>query len=312
MLMKKLIKLVYSLGIRKKYGQVDRIHYLRRLAKKKHARDLWYYSNKDADQYTADSDMLVLNDYRGETFFFYCSLHQHTERRMLLGRPNNIQGLDLLAHFVHDEPCTILDIGANVGSYCVPLAKAFQHLKVYAYEPNPHALKRLKSNIEVNKLSNITTQTLAAGAKPGRQMFHANAGSDIGLSSFYGLSNKQQNNDLIEIEIVTLDQQHKNEKNPIVAIKIDAQGFEYDVLAGATQLITQHNPAIFFEYEANNFPTQEEAEQKKNELRDFFKSLNYQTFYLTKKDSSLMFPVDWEAPLDGDILALPQNPSAAP
>ncbi len=58
-----------------------------------------------------------------------------------------------------------VDIGANIGTYAIPLSKHFS--KVYAFEPNPKALTELHLRIARQHLDNITVHPIALAEREG-------------------------------------------------------------------------------------------------------------------------------------------------
>ena len=53
--------------------------------------------------------------------------------------------------FKSDSKLTIIDIGANIGSISLPLAKIFDKSKIFAIEPTNYAFKKLNKNLNLNK-----------------------------------------------------------------------------------------------------------------------------------------------------------------
>ena len=53
--------------------------------------------------------------------------------------------------FKSDAKLTIIDIGANVGSISLPLAKIFNESKIFTIEPTNYAFKKLTKNLNLNK-----------------------------------------------------------------------------------------------------------------------------------------------------------------
>ncbi len=72
--------------------------------------------------------------------------------------------------FVHGiaEPL-ILDIGANLGAYAIPLGKALDSVKgtIYAYEPQRLVYYQLCGNIFLNRLDNVFAFCTAIGERDG-------------------------------------------------------------------------------------------------------------------------------------------------
>ena len=52
--------------------------------------------------------------------------------------------------FKSDTKLTIIDIGANIGSISLPLAKIFNKSKIFAIEPTNYAFKKLTKNLNLN------------------------------------------------------------------------------------------------------------------------------------------------------------------
>ena len=73
----------------------------------------------------------------------------------------------LFTHGIH-EPL-ILDIGANLGAYAVPMAKHLDAAKgvVYAYEPQRIVYQQLCGNIFLNRLDNVHAFWMAVGDSDG-------------------------------------------------------------------------------------------------------------------------------------------------
>jgi len=62
-----------------------------------------------------------------------------------------------------ETPGHFIDIGANIGAICIPIAKRLAGLKVIAIEPNPVNVKRLAHNVALNNLKGIEIFPYAIG-----------------------------------------------------------------------------------------------------------------------------------------------------
>ena len=51
-----------------------------------------------------------------------------------------------------DNSLTIIDIGANIGSVCLKLARIFENSKIFAIEPTNYAYNKLFNNLKLNFL----------------------------------------------------------------------------------------------------------------------------------------------------------------
>ena len=124
-----------------------------------------------------------------------------------------------------------LDIGANAGIYSLCMARRYRELglgEVFAFEPNPLALERLRQNLRLNELeSTVECIPQALGERAGVIGFVVH-GSNLGQS---GLDNGQAG-DRIEVPCGTLlDFLESRGLGAADALKIDVEGAEDRVLA---------------------------------------------------------------------------------
>jgi len=131
-----------------------------------------------------------------------------------------------------DMDDVIIDIGANVGEF--PLTLNFFHpslgLKYYCFEPEPRAFRALQLNNPTQNNFN-----LAIGLDNGVLDFYISSrGASSSLIIPYGSSTTQKT------EVRTLDWCWENIlkcKTDIKLLKIDAEGFEPEVLVSGQKLL---------------------------------------------------------------------------
>jgi FkbM family methyltransferase len=138
-----------------------------------------------------------------------------------------------------------VDVGANIGSITMPLAKKMKSVHFFLIEASPWIFNVLKHNLETNSLTNVQPFNFCMS---DRQMdavkFFAPKGK-FGKGSM-----KQVFTDEFElVESITLDQLIINEKvSQVTLIKVDVEGFEQQVFAGGKELLSRYNsPVIIFE-----------------------------------------------------------------
>lgn len=153
----------------------------------------------------------------------------------------------------------IFDVGANIGAHTLPLAKLVvpHGGKVYAFEPTCYAYDKLFNNIKLNP-------ELSHGIETVQAMLVAQDGDvvDGNIYSSWPLANGKElhHQHLGELkstngaEAFTLDYfVMKNSISKIDFIKLDVDGHESDVLAGAYKALKSFKPAILMEWSPSLF-----------------------------------------------------------
>jgi FkbM family methyltransferase len=137
----------------------------------------------------------------------------------------------------------IVDVGANQGIYTLSISRQAGSGKVFAFEPDPRLFAALKGNVERNRVQNVVLFNAAAASRPSKLLLRPgslNRGDNRIVQSGNGST------DAIEVTAVPLDSVIPDHR--VEVMKIDVQGFEFDVLRGALQII-QANPALLILFE---------------------------------------------------------------
>jgi FkbM family methyltransferase len=127
-----------------------------------------------------------------------------------------------------------LDIGAHIGYYTLLGAKVVgMRGHVYAFEPSPDAYRRLRANISLNRLENVTAVELAVGEQKGRSVLYEPSGTNSGLStldpSFAAKFAAPVRQFIVDVAPVTAVVP-REEYSRIRVIKIDVEWQELEVL----------------------------------------------------------------------------------
>ena len=141
---------------------------------------------------------------------------------------------------------TYLDCGANIGNHSLFFTCIAKAKKVYAFEGCLPIYNILVKNIEVNNLRSIITAcNCVLGEKTGLAEIHA---CDI---FNFGGTNFTESKNLDGIEMKPLDSFNFDEK--IDFIKMDVEGFEYNVLKGSRDLLLRDKPILWVEIFSCNY-----------------------------------------------------------
>jgi len=140
-----------------------------------------------------------------------------------------------------------VDVGASVGALTVPVARAIASAgQVVAIEASPRIIGYLTRNVEVNALSNVRCVHAAAADRQGEVGFYEAPVDHFGMGSMGAQFHAHPS--LVRSE--TLDDILAEVAVPRVdVLKIDVEGFEARVLAGARQLLLgAQPPLVLFEF----------------------------------------------------------------
>ena len=155
--------------------------------------------------------------------------------------------LALWAKLAQTSPI-VLDVGSYTGVYSLAAACANPKCKVFAFEPLDRNYSRLLLNRAVNNLGNIQTVGKAVSDRDGSLELNVYSGDAV-LVSGSSLVEKE-NAKAVEKKIVgtvRLDNFLGDKLARVGQMKIDAEGAEHLVLAGAREVIKRDMPDLFVE-----------------------------------------------------------------
>lgn len=128
---------------------------------------------------------------------------------------------------------TFIDIGANIGSYSL-IASECSSAQIHAFEPHPGTFQMLKHNIELNRRSNVALHNVALGSLERTVFLTDRAGSSIN----HIVPEKSQVTGTLAVPCHRMDGLCQKLKFSPQIVKLDVEGFEYDVLQGFGTLIS--------------------------------------------------------------------------
>jgi len=161
----------------------------------------------------------------------------------------------------------VIDAGANAGAHTLVLSQLVgPQGRVYAFEPQRIIFQLLCANMALNSITNV-------------ECFHAGIADENGYirlpdirydvpGNFGALEIEKYDMSGTKVPLVKLDD--FLEINQLKFIKIDVEGMENKVLAGAKNLITKYQPTLYVE---NNRP------EKSKELLELIWSYGYKAYW---------------------------------
>lgn len=144
----------------------------------------------------------------------------------------------------------ILELGANVGYHTVQGAIECTGTPYIAVEPHPRNVSILKKNLELNNITSVrVVEAAVVGKKVSDTMSLA-----VPINDFQGapggafLTEGAEAITRVSKETVTVDVVEANElTDGIDLIKIDVEGYEYNILSSIRQYIVDVKPIILVE-----------------------------------------------------------------
>lgn len=183
----------------------------------------------------------------------------------------------------------ILDIGANVGTHAIAFARfPFARVTVHAFEAQRVVFQMLAGTIALNALDNVYCHQNAVSSKSGEVIEIAaidyDAPGDFGSleleparhSDFVG---QRIAGTLERISTVSIDDLALQN---VRLMKIDTEGMEHKVLAGAVRTIERSRPILFFEYTKTDFEW----------IKALLRHLDYRSYY-AQRPNVLAFPAEF-------------------
>lgn len=135
----------------------------------------------------------------------------------------------------------VYDIGANVGYYSLLASQLTGSAgKVYSFEPVPKNIEHLKRILSLNKTENVQLIEAAVSRNIGTAKFSR------GRNDCEGRLVSTAESEYFEVDTVSIDALVKERQIlPPDIVKIDVEGGEIDVLAGARNTFATYQPIIF-------------------------------------------------------------------
>lgn len=217
-------------------------------------------------------------------------LRTHSEPAVLLGLPAS----DLIAQTVQSQggfeagladmalarlaaqrPGTVIDVGANIGTFAIPLALAAPQSRVLCFEAQRYVAYQLCGAVVLNGLARIHVHHLGVGEQEGTievTMPNYAAEPNVGAMSIdpevNALRGSTTQGERESVRMIALD---SLDVTDLRLLKIDVEGMELAVLRGATGLLVRNGfPPILAECWQNAW-----FDAYRAKLEAWFRSMGY-------------------------------------
>jgi FkbM family methyltransferase len=149
---------------------------------------------------------------------------------------------NLLKRFVPKHSDVVVDVGAHLGRHTIIASKRVgQKGKIVAIEAHPGNFEMLNRNIKLNRLTNVISLNNAVYSDKMKVKLYM-PDEESGHYSTMTERCEQTRKKFVEVNANTLDnllQQNGIREQDVNWIKIDVEGAEYEVLKGATNILSK-------------------------------------------------------------------------
>ena len=175
---------------------------------------------------------------------------------------------------------TFIDIGANIGSYTL-IASEANAARVHAFEPHPSTFQMLRTNVELNLRSNVTLHNVALGSLEGEVFLTDRSGSPIN----HIVPGRRQPTGTIAVPCHRMDKLCQTAEITPQIVKLDVEGFEYDVLLGFGDLLSSIQVLMI---EMNGLS--DERSHGQQEIHSLLQSKGFSGPWICRFDQRQMLP----------------------
>jgi FkbM family methyltransferase len=195
-----------------------------------------------------------------------------------------------------------LDIGANIGLQSIRMAKCIgDNGAVYSFEPLDYLRDKFEQNIALNRVTNVTLFPYALSNSESEADFNINKNN--WNQGTFSIGNKHQGTEVQHVVIKVADEITEIKTlQKLDLIKIDVEGFEFQVLQGLKETLARHKPRIIFEYDSNYWLANK---QDIKECFDFLSALHYTIYQITQVGCELISQP--EAIASGNLFCIQQT-----
>jgi len=144
------------------------------------------------------------------------------------------------------ENPTIIDIGANIGSFSIFAAKKYPHSKILCYEPDLKNFKVLKKNLKINNINSVNAYNKAVSKTNEIIKLYPQEDGKFGTVA---VSTVRPRPTFTEVQSITLEKIFEdNDLDKCDLLKIDCEGAEYEILFNSTEELFKKIKLISIEY----------------------------------------------------------------
>ena len=158
--------------------------------------------------------------------------------------PDNIAILRLLC----DEDSRVLDVGANIGMTALAFSQICPQGQIAAIEPVPRTFRYLQRNVTEAGARNLKIFNFALGSSAGTVLMQGHPSNFACSFVADNYTIPASDHFSCEVPVKRLDDTFSElSLDRLDFMKVDVEGFELEVFAGAREILNTYKPIVFLE-----------------------------------------------------------------
>lgn len=216
-----------------------------------------------------------------KNFYMLLDINEPVDREIIIFKKYEKKEIEYLKNFIKKKEITsFIDIGANSGYYTFLISNIFPKMSILAFEPNRDAFEKLNISKQKNQnyielynfgLSNKNSILKLRSLK--KKNYIQSGGSTIHNR------NEVYKNEVIYDAEFKIGDEIINKENEKVALKIDVEGHEIQVLQGIKNLLLQNKVILQIEIFKKNY----------NQVNKYLEDLNYNQIFHIQSNSNFFY-----------------------
>jgi FkbM family methyltransferase len=185
---------------------------------------------------------------------------------------------------IDNKNYNIVDIGGQSGLYSL-YAKYLPNSTFYTFEPFIDTFNLLNDNLILNKVTNVKTYNIGMSDTSGIAILNTSINHN-GLHTMGKTPLRFNDIKTIKIETDTLDNCFYHKNIHVDYIKIDTEGWEYNILKGGAFTIKKYRPIIQLEWNVTNMA---QCSTNENDLLNLLLEYDYYEHSMVEEEK-LFYP----------------------
>ena len=209
-------------------------------------------------------------------------------------------------HRLLGEGDTFVDVGANIGLFTMLAARwVGPRGRVLALEPSRREFERLRHHLERNRLVHAEAVPVAAGDRNGRAVLHVAPAQYSGLNTIedrfvYASTGEAYSEAVPVARLDDLLPRHGIAR--VDTMKVDVEGSEHRVIAGALETLARDRPTLILERVEGASPPSTRA---RTSIEALLASLDYRLAAIDGESGTVVPADDLSRPVENFVAATP-------